>query len=152
MPRIQASEQGQRVTVIDAFITETAKGTLGIYFLFQDDNGDNIGATRWVTPAAVERTIQDCETLGFSRTLMADMANLDKISDFVRGRACSIVVEEKEYKGTLTPTVKWINPVGGGKRVTDSDAKSRMFALLNGQVPSGGPAPHAPVSDDDVPF
>lgn len=159
MPRLEAGKH--EVTVRDAYMSESSKGTMGITFLFENDEGD-IDCTRWVTPATSERVLTDLETLGFSRDRFNDIANLEKLADITRGARCSITVEDEEYAGNITPKVKWINPVGPPKANT-KEAMQRVFSILTGNTITGGlvsaprrpqntPPPSAPISDDDVPF
>ena len=144
-----------RVSVRSAQLTESQKGTLGILFWFQCEEGE-IDCTRWVTEHTSEYVLKDLETLGYSKELLADIANLDRIAEITRGRECEIVVEEKEYLGNIEAKVRWINPIVHKASV---GAKERMYLMLTGQpVPLVSQPrkqeipPSVPTDDSEVPF
>lgn len=148
------------VEVVDAYMTESKNGTPGLVFRFENLEGHQ-ESIRWITPATTDYVIKDLETMGFPRAKLSDMANLDKLKDFVKGNSVKIVVEDEEYEGNVTPKVKWINPPGAMKK-DSPDLKANIFALLNGKAPAlmsaprskppqtqqSEPPPNAPISDD----
>ncbi len=162
MPRLTPGTY--EVEVTDAFTTESQSGTLGIAFAFKDDQGNTIDHVIWITTKTSERALETLDTLGFGQEQLDGVESLDRIKEFTRGNRVSIVVEDEEYKGTVTAKVKWINKVGG-RKVAGVQTKAALFALLKGQpvpvvsaprtqaVPRQTEIPpNTPISDDDVPF
>lgn len=155
MPRLQAGKH--HVHVISASFTESTKGTMGIKFEFENDDGQ-IDCTRWVTPNTVDRVTKDLETLGYASVLFEDASNLDRIQEITLGNECEIVVDDEEYNGNWTPKVKWINsPSKNGSASVGMRDKLHML-LTRKPVPAGlvsgpiGTQPTPPLTDDDLPF
>ena len=149
------------VEVVDAYMTESKNGTPGLVFRFENLQGHQ-EVIRYVTPATTDFVIKDLETMGFPRAKLSDMANLDKLKEFVKGNSVRIVVEDEEYEGNVTPKVKWINPPGAMKKETPQ-LKQNIFAVLNGKAPAltsaprsraaaSEPPPNTPMDIEDVPF
>jgi hypothetical protein len=127
------ADQKYSATVVDAFAIESSKkGTVGICFTFACAEG-HIEATRWLTENTADRVIKDLETLGFSRQLLENAENLDRIGEIVKGRECEIVSEWDDYKKKMV--VKWINGAGSGdRRASGPGVLDRMHALLTGKA------------------
>lgn len=142
------------VEATGAALTESQSGTPGITFYFKNDDGD-MECTRWVTEKTYEYVTKDLETLGFDRSLIADVANLDRIGEVIKGNQVEIICEEEEYRGKYEVKVKWINAIGGGK-TAGGTTKTRLAALLSGK-PAGlvsGPrsTQSADLDDSTAPF
>lgn len=151
------------VEVVDAYMTESQSGTPGLVFRFENLEGHQ-ECIRYITPNTTDRVIEDLETMGFPRAKLSDMANLDKLKDFIKGNSVRIVVKDEEYQGKSTPKVAWINKPGA-MRKESPDIRANIFALLNGKAPALTSAPRsraaAPVSEmppntpmdiEDAPF
>src|ERR1019366_4774922 len=125
------------VEVTGASMVEANSGTIGICFYFKNEDGD-IDCTRWVTEKTYEYVTKDLETMGFARELIGDIANLDRIGEFIKGNRVQIVVEDDTYNGKTEAKVKWINAAGssGGGKGIDVASKKRLAALLSGK-PAG---------------
>lgn len=137
------------VEVVDAYMTESKNGTPGLVFRFENLQGHQ-ESIRWITPATTDYVIKDLETMGFPRAKLSDMANLDKLKEFVKGNSVKITVEDEEYEGNITPKVKWINPLGAMKR-DSPDLKANIFALLNGKAPALMSAPRSRAAASEPP-
>jgi hypothetical protein len=150
--------------VVDAFMVESSKkGTMGICFTFSCEPG-HIETTRWLTENTSDRVLKDLETLGFSKEMLSDPDNLDRIGEILKDRECEIVPEWDDYKKKMV--VKWINSVGGVSRTTGPGVRDRMHALLTGNAaplvsaprqrtpPAAPPAPPPAegIDEQDVPF
>ena len=141
------------VEITDAYMTESKNGTPGLVFRFENLQGHQ-EVIRYVTPATTDYVIKDLETMGFPRAKLSDMANLEKLKEFVKGNSVRIVVEDEEYEGNVRPKVRWINPPGAMKKETPQ-LKQNIFALLNGKAPALMSAPPsraaAPAPASDIP-
>lgn len=147
-----------RVKAIDAFMTESQKGTVGLCWSFMCESG-RIECTRWVTENTTEYVKKDMVTLGFPEDKLDDIGELENLKKYTCGNEVEIVVEDEEYQGSVTAKVKWINKIGsrpsGGPGVRD-----RLHALLSGRPAplvsqprqQSQMEPFAPVADDDVPY
>lgn len=149
------------VEVVDAYMTESQSGTPGLVFRFENLEGHQ-ECIRYITPNTTDRVIEDLETMGFPRAKLSDMANLEKLKDFIKGNSVRIVVKDEEYQGNLTPKVAWINKPGA-MRKESPDIKASIFALLNGKAPAltsaprskpptSEPPPNAPMGNDEDQF
>lgn len=145
------------VQVVGASLTESSKGTMGIRFDFENDQG-TIDHTLWVTERTVDRVRENLATLGYSNELFNDPANMDRMQDITLGNECEIVVEDEEYNGDVKAKVKWINAIGSSKAATPG-MLDRLHAMLTGkpaplmsQPRAAEPQPFAPIDDERVPF
>ncbi len=149
------------VDLVDVYMTESQGGTPGIVFKFRNTEGHQ-ECTRWLTPKTTDRVIEDLETLGFPRAKLSDMANLERLMDFIGGASVRIVVEDEEYNGVETPKVKWINKQGAMKKESPQ-LKQTIFDLLNGKAPAlmsaprskpatSEPPPNTPFTEDQESF
>lgn len=152
---------GEPATVIQASMTESQKGTLGIALVFQIASG-NIEHVLWVTPNTHERVLKSLAVLGLNQQRIDDPATFEDINAALKGATCCIVTEENTYKDKTRTVVKWINEstVDPG-----GDVIARVYGLLASPgkaKPVAARAP-APVSrpretvqqsamDEDVPF
>jgi hypothetical protein len=157
-------EGKHEVEVVDAYMTESQSGTPGLVFRFENLEGHQ-ECIRYITPNTTDRVIEDLETMGFPRAKLSDMANLDKLKDFIKGNSVRIVVKDEEYQGKTTPKVAWINKSGAMKKETP-DVRANIFALLNGKAPAlmsaprsraaapatSEPPPNTPFTEDQEPF
>lgn len=133
------------VEVVDAYMTESQSGTPGLVFRFENLEGHQ-ECIRYITPNTTDRVIEDLETMGFPRAKLSDMANLDKLKDFIKGNSVRIVVKNEEYLGKQVAKVAWINKPGA-MRKESPDIRASIFALLNGKAPALASAPRSvPVS------
>lgn len=145
------------VTVIEAEIGESKnKGTPGVFFKFEDEIGDQIEGTLWLT-----ETVGASGKSPFDRSLetlrLAFGFNDDftKVSEQCVGKRCSITVEdEADDKGKFWPRVKWINPLRGP---SSKPAGGSLLATLSKKakaVPKPADMPKAqapkPAADSDA--
>jgi hypothetical protein len=155
------------------------KGTPSVQVVVEITEGPDAGHRLrwdgWLTDLTAQRTMESLRYLGWTGTLLTDLAGID-------ANLVQIVVEHEanEKDGKSYPRVQWINKLGGGAKIHD-DAKmgdaaakqlaQRFQALARGVPVSGGkpaasstkptngkPAGRDPLAgadmgpDDDVPF
>lgn len=158
------------------------KGTGYVGVRFKDETGDTITAYLYTSDAAIARTVETLERLGWSLSASnGDLFTLHE-TNLIVGAKCEIVVEDEEYDGKWRPKVKWINELGGGGRAEGMAAeearsfaaalRAKVYGAKAGQAPAAGkpaqkasprPAPKPspkpasvppsePEGDDDIPF
>lgn len=138
--------------VVDAtFLGKSPKkGTGYVAVRFKDDVGDTITAYLYTSDAALGRTVETLEALGWSvEANNGDVSTLHETQLLVGAKA-EIVVENEEYEGKVRPKVKWINdPNGGGRAegMAPSDAqafaaalRAKVYGTRLGKAPASKPA------------
>lgn len=147
----------------------TYKGIVQSYALGGLDNGKEHVAVVFVLPELgaqtltwygylhtekiFPHTIKALKALGWKG---ADISDLSSIAD----AEASLVVENEEYNGVVSPRIKWVNRPGG-VALQPADAveakkfaasiKARIVALDQSPKVSGKPKPKAKV-ESDIPF
>lgn len=148
------------VKVSDAYITESKeKGTLGLFMAYEGEGG-KIDHTWWITSGTHEflkESLQKC--FGITEAQLMDMGFLESIGQFLAGKECSIVTEEKEYNGKYSTAVKWMNPAGFRPKAVERVGLERAVRIFGGgtvsapqQRQQSAPPPMAPFDPQDVPF
>lgn len=158
--QIKADEKYD-ATVKDAYLTESAKGTLGIFFALQTSDGP-IGHTVWLTPNTAERVQEDLgKCFGVTSKQLLDTTFLEDIGDILTGEVIQITTEAEDYRGEQRVKVKWMNPVLFKPSRASGNAVKRAAGIFSGGTvsspdyrpePPAGPPAGPPLSDDDVPF
>lgn len=140
------------VVVDSTFLGKSRKkGTGYIGVRFKDDVGDTITAYLYTSDAALGRTIETLEMLGWS--VEANNGDVNSLNEtpLLVGAKAEIVVEDEEYEGKFHAKVKWINPPGGGggrvEAMTPNEAmafaaalRAKVYGTRAGKAPSAKPA------------
>lgn len=151
------------VEVTDAYITESKeKGTLGLFMSYEGEEG-KIDHTWWITPNTHEflkESLQKC--FGITDAQLMDMGFLETIGQFLAGKGCSVVTEEREYNGNVSVGVKWMNPAVFRPKAVEKIGLERAVRIFGGgtvsaprnsrPLPPARVPPMGPIDDDDVPF
>lgn len=156
--RLMPYNSGEPATVIQASMTESQKGTLGIALVFQIASG-NIEHVLWVTPNTHERVLKSLAVLGLTQQRIDDPATFEDINAALKGATCCIVTGESTYKDKTRTVVKWINE---STVEPGGDVISRVYGLLSGkQMPVAAKGPvsrpretvqQSAMDDESVPF
>ncbi len=131
------------------------KGTPYVGVVLQDDQGCTLTWYGYLSDAAVERTIQVLQDIGWNAEEDNwEVAALDATPRLVNV-ACQIVVEDEEYEGKVRPKVKWLNPEGGGTGVRETmapeEVKSFSSEIRKRILASKGPQPSKAPSRSSAP-
>jgi hypothetical protein len=168
-----------RAKPVGGAFDKNKKGNLacGIKFDLTDEavKGQQIWWVGYLTPAAIERTLDVTTLLGLSDAPKTDDSGRFDASQFAdQSKEFELVIEHEEYEGKTRARVKWVNEIGGGMKFGNLDPKSLAFELnsinFRAEVEAAKkrvgmkPAPktqlknHAPVqepsfdSNEEIPF
>lgn len=107
------SDQRYDAVVYGARSTEAKDGKFGIRVTFDClVNGKPEGKadkTIWITQNNREQSEKELRAMGVTSEDLARREFWADPGSLLRGRECSVVTEEREYRGNLHIEVKWIN-------------------------------------------
>jgi hypothetical protein len=135
-----------RAQAVDGHLSYTSKGNeqvvVKLVIAGGPQDGQHITWFGFFSDACFDRTIQSLRYCGWKGDDVSALDGLD-------ANEVEIVVEHSEYKGKVTPTVRWINQAGGGAGM--SPVQARDFAeSVKGRI--AGMTAVEPEPDGDVPF
>jgi hypothetical protein len=165
MPFIE-NEKYEGVVSSAAFVTSAEKGTGGLSLVVSTSEGP-VDRTFWVTANTVERLKENLgEVFGVTGDQLQNEQFIEGgVSEFLKGRNCSVVVEhQKDSNGNIYSdkdgrkyfTIKWLNPSRMGKKAVGASVK-KITGLFGGGSSSGNSQEPPPVDwggtpNEDVPF
>ncbi len=140
----------------------SSKGTPGIEVRFQLQTGDTINWVGWLTPNAMERTMETLVgVLGFNGDDAVDEQSRFKPSSLNLEKEVKLVVEMETRDGKTYPKVSWVNSVDsvmGFKSIEPKSVKGTLAqlgfkaAFITTKQKLGLTAPAPEMEDDSVPF
>lgn len=117
--------------ILGGAFDKNKKGNLAIGIQFGlKDRADKIWLVRYMTPDALEFTMKDLATLGFSSSPNTDengRFGADQFSD--PNKEFELVIDHETYEGKTRAKVKFVNEIGGGMKFGNLDPKSLKFEL-----------------------
>lgn len=145
------------------FFESGEKGTLGISLACiviteGDQNGKEISWTGWLTEKAVDNTIK--ALIKAFPSWNGDLQGLLKDEYSFEEMTCDITAETEFYEGKARVKARWLNPVGGNRKVVDSNKLSGLIKAINRKSMAlaktekkAEPAKVASASvEDDIPY
>ena len=110
-----------RAQAVDGHLGYTSKGNEQMVVKFVlvggPHDGQQITWFGFFSESCFDRTIQSLRTCGWEGDDLSVMAGLD-------ANEVELVVEHNDYKGKVTPTVRWVNQPGGGAGMSPVQAKN----------------------------
>jgi len=135
-----------RAQAVDGHLSYTSKGNEQVVVKFVIAGGPQDGQqVTWYgffSDACFDRTIQSLRHCGWKGDDVSALVGLD-------ANEVEIVVEHNDYKGKVTPTVRWINQAGGGAGMSPVQAKD-FAESVKGRI--AGMSPVEPEPEELVPF
>jgi hypothetical protein len=126
-------------------LTTSENGSDGLFIHFDCGENGGIDHTIWLTAARIEYSEKDLNNLGIPSDQLRSEDFWEKITEWVDGKECEIVVGEEEYKGKKRLRVKFINAIA---KAATPGASKRLASLFGGG--SAGYAPDGEPSDDEA--
>lgn len=135
-----------RAQALDGHLGHTSKGNEQIVIRFEIIEGPHKDQSilwfGFFSDACFDRTIQSLRHCGWKGDDISELTGIDT-------REVDVVVEHKEYNGKVTPSVRWINQVGGGQVMNPAQAKDFAESV---KARIAGMSPVDPVGSEEVPF
>lgn len=135
-----------RAQALDGHLGYTSKGNEQVVVKFVVTEGAQKDQTvTWFgffSDACFDRTVQSLRHCGWKGDDLSDLTGID-------ANDVDLVVEHNEYKGKITPTVRWVNQAGGGAGMSPTQAKDFAESVKSRIA---GMSPVEPIGDESVPF
>lgn len=135
-----------RAQALDGHLGYTLKGNEQIVIRFEIVEGpqkdQSIVWYGFFSDACFNRTIQSLRHCGWKGDDVSDLTGIDT-------REVDIVVEHSEYKGKVTPTVRWVNQAGGGAGMSPTQASDFAESIKSRIAGMKGAEPEI---NEEVPF
>lgn len=131
-------------TVVASVLGKTGTGKEQIAITFQDEAGNRSTWYGYFTDAAIERTLETLQILGW--VAAQNDWRLDTLhnTDLIVGAKAAIVVEDEEYDGKIRAKIRWVNELGGGavkEQMAPAEAEAFAKRLRSVLARKKGPAP-----------
>jgi hypothetical protein len=135
-----------RAQAVDGHLSYTSKNNeqvvVKLAIVGGPQDGQQITWYGFFTDACFDRTVQSLRHCGWKGDDVSALAGLD-------ANEVEIVVEHSEYKGKVTPTVRWINQAGGGAGMSPVQAKDFAESVKQRIARM---SPVEPEADESLPF
>lgn len=115
------------VVIMDAYRTESGKGTLGLGLKLRADKGEDlIWHTEWITDKTKERFVKRMGDFGIEPGVLESEEFWEDPSVLLAGKKANIETESDDYEGKSKIKVKWLN--GLERKASSASVFASMFA------------------------
>jgi len=147
------------VKIVKTYLEAAKTGNQCVVVEVRNDEGDTLWWRGWLSDAAIERTIDVLEEIGWDRNAYdCDIDSLDG-TDCLVGNDARVTTEMREYEDKQRVEIAWLNGVGRRGEAVSAEGKAALrerIKRMGGARPAvaAKPVPEAagPIKDSDTPF
>jgi len=115
------------VIVMDAYRTESGKGTPGLGFKLRADKGEDlIWHTEWISDKTKENFVKRMKAFGIEPDVLESEEFWEDPAVLLAGKKATIETESDDYEGKSRIKVKWLN--GQERKASSASVFASLFA------------------------